>query len=82
MIECRSNPYHRKCKSNSFDWNRREEFMENNPVSIFVLEPRHIDCLLDDRMSIWLMGHPAEIEFLYAKVTQSRCTVNVMGLTP
>ena len=39
--------------------------MEDNPVSIFVLEPRHIDSLLDDRVSIWVMGRPAEIELLY-----------------
>ena len=55
--------------------------MENNPVSIFVLEPRHIDCLLDDRVLIWVMGHPAEVGFLYAEATQSQCTVNAMRRT-
>jgi len=39
--------------------------MEDNPVSIFVLEPCHIDGLLDDRVSIWVMGRLAEVEFLY-----------------
>lgn len=38
--------------------------MEDNTVAIFVLEPRHIDSLLDDRVLIWVMGHPAEVEFL------------------
>lgn len=83
MIECRSEPYHRKYKSNGFDWNRREVFMEDNSVSIFVLEPRHIDTLLDDRVSIWVMGHLAEVEFLYANEAQSWCAVNgyAMGRT-
>ena len=64
MIECRSNPYHRKYESNDLDRNRREVFMEDDPVSIFVLEPCHIDSLLDDRVSIWVMGRPAEFELL------------------
>ena len=57
--------------------------MEDNSVSIFVLEPRHIDSLLNNRVLIWVMGHPTEVEFLYAKRDQSRCAVNgyAMGRT-
>jgi len=57
--------------------------MEDNPVSIFVLEPRHIDSLLDDRVLIWVMGYPTEVEFLYADGAQLRYAVNgyAMGRT-
>jgi hypothetical protein len=65
VIERRSNPYHCKCESNGLDWDRCEVFTEDNPVSVFALKPCHIDSLLDDRVSIWVMGGPAEFELLY-----------------
>lgn len=46
------NPYHCEYKGDSLDWNWREVFMENNPVSMLVLKPYHIDSLLYDRVSI------------------------------
>lgn len=63
-------PYHRQCKGNSLDWNWSEVFVEDDPVIILVLEPRHIDSLLDDWMSIREMRSPAEVGFLYASVVQ------------
>lgn len=62
--------YHRQCKGKSLDWNRSEVFVEDNPIIILVLEPRHIDSLLDDRMPIREMRSPAKIGFLYASVAQ------------
>jgi len=67
--------YHRKHKSNRVHWNWHEVFMEDNTVSIFVLEPRHIDSLLDDRVLIWVMGHPAEVEF-----TVDECHIGQQGV--
>jgi len=40
--------------------------MEDDPVSILALEPRHIDSLLDDRVSIWETRSPANVDVLYA----------------
>ena len=59
------NPYHRDYQGNGLDWNWREVFTEDNPVSVLVLKPYNIDSLLDDRMSIWVLRNPANVELLH-----------------
>ena len=41
------NSYHREYKCNSFEWDRCEVFMKDNPVAIPVIKPRDVDDLLD-----------------------------------
>ena len=41
-------------------------FMEDNPVSILVLKPHHIDSLLDDRVLVRVLRSPANVGLLYA----------------
>jgi hypothetical protein len=66
MVRHSFDPYHRECESDSLDWNRREEFMEDNPVSVFALEPHQIDNLVNDRVSVWMLTRPTNVGFLYA----------------
>jgi len=40
--------------------------MEDNPVSILVLKPDHIDSFLDNRVSIRVLRRPANVGLLYA----------------
>ena len=40
--------------------------MEDNPISIIAVEPDHIDSLLDNRVSIWVMRSPTKVGFLDA----------------
>jgi hypothetical protein len=47
--------------------------MEDDPVTILVLEPRDIDGLLNDWVSIWVMRGPANVGFLYASGTLGNC---------
>ena len=47
------------------DWDRREVFMEDDPVVIIVLEPHQIDSLLNGWVSIRVMRSPANVGFLY-----------------
>jgi hypothetical protein len=39
MVKRDFDPYHRECEGDNLDWNRREEFMKDNPVSVLTLEP-------------------------------------------
>ena len=64
--KARPQSYQRECQGNSFDWDRCEIFMKDNPVSVLVLKPHHINNLLDDRVPIWVMRSPANVGILYA----------------
>jgi len=63
----RPDPYRSENKGDSSSWNWCEVLREDNPVSVVVLKPRHIDGLLDDRVSIWVMRSPANVSFLHAE---------------
>jgi hypothetical protein len=52
MVKRGFDPYHCEYECDSLDWNRREVFMEDNPVSTLALEPHQIDSPLDDRVSV------------------------------
>ena len=63
----RSGPHHSESKGDNLSWNWREVLREDNPVSVLVLKPCHIDGLLNDRVSIWVMRSPANVGFLHAQ---------------
>jgi hypothetical protein len=92
MIECNTHqdsntvklsfdPHHSECEGDSLDRDRREVFMEDNPVVILALEPHHVDGLLDDRVSIWVLRNTANIDFLYAKELVGTIDDDAMGRT-
>jgi len=76
-----SNPYHRECKSNNLNWNRCEEFMEDDAVGVLVLEPDDVDYLLDNGVSIWVVRNAVKVGFLYGCETRWAADDKIIGLT-